>query len=433
MRSGAVLCMIAGLLASVFFCGQPTAAEVAPLNNTEAATTTAQQQYHVYDYQENTGNTLKQVRLVIPAGLTTVQGILVVSCPGGGDTRDWYTHVIYSEFLQLHDFAFLGTQGFDSKAENVPVMLHAIQQFAKDANHPELVNTPFATTGFSSGAGYASRLLVELPERVIACIPICARLNFTGVTPNEKQLGTPACIISGETEHFGPVVDPVLAAYRPQGALFGWMTVQGAGHGLGDQEVLAMPMLEAALRLRYPADADVRKGPVTLKTVDPNSGWVADNTSWKSGLTVIAPAKDFKGELGRTSWLLNEDIAFIYRAYATYDKPLSITQPDPSWWVHNRLKVWDTGADITIAVDDTKFTGWTKLEFYDGAKKIGEVTQGPPQCIAKNLAPGYHAFSVLGTDGQGNVRTSHPVLVIVRKMTRPLTGDQSTTLSSPPH
>ena len=123
------------------------------------------------------------------------------------------------------------------------------------------------------------------------------------------------------------VVEPVLAEYRPKGALWGWMAVPGIGHEFNGQEVLAMPMLDAAVRLRYPADGDVRKGPVKLKPIDPKSGWIADNTTWKSGLAAIAPAKDFKGDITKSSWLLNEDIAFICKAYATHDWPLKITSP----------------------------------------------------------------------------------------------------------
>src|SRR6516162_4223146 len=107
------------------------------------------------------------------------------------------------------------------------------------------------------------------------------------------------------------------------------MGVEGVGHEFAGQEVLAMPILDAAVRLRYPADGDVREGPVKLKPVDPKSGWIAANTTWKSGLTAITPAKEFKGDLAKSSWLLNEDVAFIYRAYATYSRPLKITSPDP--------------------------------------------------------------------------------------------------------
>ena len=173
-----------------------------------------------------------------------------------------------------------------------------------------------------------------------------------------------------------------------------------------------MPILDAAVRLRYPADGDVRKGPVKLKSVDLGSGWVADNTTWKSGLTAITPAKEFKGDVARSSWLLNEDIAFIYRAYATHDWPLKITSPSN---MSAKDKVFDAGSGITIRVDDARFAGWTKLELYDGATKVGELTRGPATFTVKDLKAGYHAFSVLGKDGRGNVRSSNPVLVVVRR------------------
>ena len=54
--------------------------------------------------------------------------------------------------------------------------------------------------------------------------------------------------------------------------------------------------------------------------------------------------------------------------------------------------------------------------FYDGAKKHGEITEGSaPRHSAKDLPPSYHVFSMLATDGDGNVRTADPKLVIVRK------------------
>ena len=208
------------------------------------------------------------------------------------------------------------------------------------------------------------------------------------------------------------VVVPVLAEYRPKGALWGWMAVPGIGHERDGQEVLAMPMLDAAVRLRYPADGAVRKGPVKLKPVDPESGWIADNTTWKSGLTVVAAAKDFKGDIAKSSWLLNEDLAFIYRAYATHDRPLKIASPSNTSAQDQAL---DAGASVSIKVDDSQFAGWQKLELYDGAKKVDERTKGPAEFTVMDLKAGYHAFSVLGTDGKGNVRPSNPVLVVVRK------------------
>jgi hypothetical protein len=165
------------------------------------------------------------------------------------------------------------------------------------------------------------------------------------------------------------------------------------------------------VRTRYPKDGDPTKGPVKLLSIDPASGWVADNTTWKSGLTKIFPARQFKGDLGHSSWLQNEDIAFIYRAYVTHNNPLTIASPGPCG---PGTPAMDPGSNVPITVDAGKFPNWKTMAFYDGAQKLGTVTTAPTQFTATNLTPGYHVFSVLGTDAQGTVRTSDPVMVVVR-------------------
>lgn len=105
-------------------------------------------------------------------------------------------------------------------------------------------------------------------------------------------------------------------------------------------------------------------------------------------------------------------MAFVYRAYATYDRPLRIVWPRDTW---TDQRSWEPGGSITVKVDDSRFAGRKKLEFYDGAGKLGEITSGPAQFTASDLAIGFHAFAVLGTDAAGNIRPSNPVLVVVRK------------------
>ena len=360
-------------------------------------------QYESYDYAEPA----KQFRLAIPNGLETVRGILVVCNYNSGD-------------MNLHGFAFLGSKGDPSHAVSYQAFLRALKQFSIDSHRPELVNAPYATTGFSAGGGFASTLLTRDPDKVIASVPVGARINFDVFiapdVPTAAHFGVPTCLITGEQEHSAKVVDPVFLPYRPQGARYSWMAVQGIGHEMRGQQVLAMPLLDAAVRLRYPADGDLRKGPIKLKSIDVASGWVADNTTWKSGLTSIVPAKQFKGDLGHSSWLPNEALAFIYRAYSTYDRPLTITSP-PSG-MPGGAEHCKAGADVPIIVDASQFPNWKKLAFCDGATKLGEITQGTPKFTAKHLTPGYHVFSVLGTDAQGNLRTSNPALVVAQSPER---------------
>jgi hypothetical protein len=372
-----------------------------------------QRKCNTYDYSD----TGKEFRLVIPEGLPLVRGILVVGPYSGGDSRDYHQQVWYREFLHLHGFAFLGAKGF--YLAEYKTMQDALQQFATDSKHPELVNAPYAATGFSAGGGFVRRLLMLDPDKVIAGVIVGSTLKLNA-TPTASHLGTPVCVINGELEHeqgeapgMAKALAPMLAAHRPKGALWGWMAAPGVGHEFKGQEVLSMPILDAAVRLRYPATGDVRTGPLKLQPVDPGSGWVADNNTWSNAMTKIAAAPDFNGDITQSSWLLNQDIAFIYRAYSTLDRLLKITSPHP---MSAQSELWDPGSSVVVKIDDTKFTGWKKLELYDGAQKVGELSEGPARFTVKDLKPGYHVFSVLGMDANGNLRPSNPVMVVVRKL-----------------
>ena len=124
--------------------------------------------------------------------------------------------------------------GNTSHTENVKVMQNALKQFAADSKHPELVNAPYVATGFSAGGGFASRLLVEAPDKVIASVIVGSRLKLTDITPTAAHLGTPACIINGEHEHewqggMAAVVEPVLADTAQKGpCLGGWRSPAAA-------------------------------------------------------------------------------------------------------------------------------------------------------------------------------------------------------------
>jgi dienelactone hydrolase len=369
------------------------------------------QAYTVYDHTEGE----HKFRMVVPRNPASIRGILVVGPYSGGDSRDYHEQVWYREFLNMHHFAFLGASNY--YMHDYAVLQKALRHFAAATGHPELVHAPFAATGFSAGGGFTRKLMHADPNRVIAGVVVGSTMKLAGPLTDEHRR-VPMLVINGELERDpgeGPGMakhlEPVLAEQRPKGARWGWMAVQGVGHEFAGQEVLSMPVLDAAVRMRLPADADPRKGPVVLNTLAHDAGWVADNTTWFSGLTAVVPAGRFSGDRTRSSWLLSKDTAYLYRAYATFNNPLKITSPDRDFARSNLVAA---GSSITITVDDSRFSGWKRLELYDGANRVGELTQPPARFTASALKQGYHAFSVLGTGSDGTIRTSNPVLVVVR-------------------
>jgi len=227
-----------------------------------------------------------------------------------------------------------------------------------------------------------------------------------------SALEVPVCMFSGALEDtMNALLVEAMQTHRPRGAHFAWAMVEGQGHAETDQATLAIPFLDHCIRLRYPPEADPRAGPVALKSLDLSSGWLADNTTWQSGLTQIAPYSDPGDAAATTSWLPDEDIAFLYRAYATFAPALKLTNP-PS----GAVWVVQPGADLTIAVDASGLPGWRALALYDGAQKLAEVATGPASFAVADLQPGVHAYWAMGTDAQGTQRAARPALVIVSGM-----------------
>lgn len=362
--------------------------------------------FNTYDYSEMDEGAQKAVRLAIPTDLQTVRGILVSTNAAGGDTRTRYTLGYLKALAALHGFAFLGAQAFDSHPGSVTVMQHALDRFATESGHPELANVPFLLYGFSAGGGFANRLLNTLPERVIASAPLSSAMRMD-IPP--AALDVPVCMFSGDQEtRLVPLLTDTMQTQRANGAHWAWAMVEGQGHREIDQGALAIPFLDRCVRLRYPADADPRRGPVVLKSLPLSSGWLADNTSWQSGLTKITPYTDPGVNAATTSWLPDEDIACLYRAYATYAPALKLTSPPAgATWVLAE------GAGTTIAADDSACPGWQQMALYNGAHKLAEITQGPVRFPVTNLQPGVYAFYVMVTDAQGQQRTSRPACVVV--------------------
>ncbi|MEI6502297.1 MAG: hypothetical protein WCP21_14880 [Armatimonadota bacterium] len=359
-----------------------------------------------YDYSESDEGHEKSVRLAIPTSLRIIRGLLVNTNAAGGDTRGRYTLPYLKAFAALHGLAFVGAQAFDSHPGSVTVLQHALERFAGESGHAELANVPFVVYGFSAGGGFANRLVNTLPERCVASAPLSSAMRMD--VPS-GALEVPVCMFSGEQEErLNPLLAETMQAQRPRGAQFAWAMVEGQAHREIDQATLALPFLDRCLRLRYPPDADPRHGPVVLKSVPLSSGWLADNTTWRSGLTKITPYSDPGPAAPLTIWLPDEDTAFIYRAYATFAPVLKLTNP-PSGaaWVLN------PGANLTVTADDSGFPAWRQLTLYNGARKLAEITQGPARFPLTGLQPGVYAFWVMGTDAQAVQRASRPALVVV--------------------
>ena len=178
------------------------------------------------------------------------------------------------------------------------------------------------------------------------------------------------------------------------------------GHNRGNSLALFLLAFQHVLEQRLP-EASSRQGPVRLRAMDAARAWLADNSTWKDGITRIMPARGFKGDASRMSWLPDEDIAFIYRGLASYGNPLQLTRA-------GHPPAYRAGEPVVLECTAFGDAPWKSLVVYEGSKRVGNLKRDQPQLVIKGPhAPGAHAAVLVGELPDDKLRTSLPVEWVV--------------------
>ena len=363
-------------------------------------------QGEIFDY--TTG--IRGTRMWIPPDVPTVKGIVIYGNGAGADYRGAVDAPWLRQFAQLHDFALVGTSmwGNMSGTEIYTWDAH-LQALGAASSHPELIHAPWAPMGFSNGGQMSYGFNALRPEKTIAFITNkgCC---YNNRTPPIASLKTPGILIAGEldTAVRNDSIRGLFETNRPRGALWSWVEQPGVGHtfdGLADE--LVLPFMAEAIRLRYPAgQMPTATSGVTLLPVNETDGWLVDQTTWESGLTQIASYDQYPGNKQTAGWLLNENVAYLYRAFSTYDRNVNLDFaeplqfPGPAEWQVN--VGFDPPTSVKLALDLTGTPGWTKVELLNYAQTVLEQTPAAvPESSLTLEVPifrrGVYGFSALVT------------------------------------
>lgn len=376
-------------------------------------------------------STVVQMRMYVPDGVPVIRGILLYGNGAGGDDRSKANRAHYQAFADNTGFAIVATARMDRYMRSAAEigsnynswappggggdgrrLLEGLEQLAAVSSHPEILNAPVIFWGFSGAGQMAYEYNAWKPERTIAYSLNKGRYYTTEIV-SEPGRRTPGILFAGQNDPEPLRRQNIEEVYRenrgaPGGALWAYMLEQGKVHEEGDVDHVLLRFFHNMIRLRYPAGQTPVAGAVTLKDVPFEAGWYADQTTWQTpnGMTAIAPVGTYAGDPVNPSWLPDKDTAFLFRALSSWSRPLSITTSS---------QAYAAGAPVTITVNTGAFPDWTKLEFYNGATKLGEVTAGnPAELTLTNLPPAVYGFIVLGHKADGTVRTSNPRAVVMR-------------------
>jgi hypothetical protein len=257
------------------------------------------------------------------------------------------------------------------------------------------------------------------PEKTIALITNKGG-NVNNRLPPAASLKTPGILVAGEldTDLRNDRIQGLFDDNRPRGALWSWVEQEGIAHD-GGADALILPFMAEAIRLRYPANQKpTGAGGVQLLDVPTTNGWLADQSTWTSGLTKVWSYSDYPGDKQQAGWLLNENMAFVYRAFSTYDRVANLTFdidfPLPPGF---QLEAWVgiAQAPLRLKIDLSAIPDWTMIEVFNYANSVLKFTPSDnPAALLTLEVPiptsGIYGFSALVTHGDGvTISTSNPL------------------------
>lgn len=384
-----------------------------------------------YDFRDVSG--IKMIKLWIPPNTHPVRGVFISGHGGGsGDSRNFARDENVRAFAMRLGFAVAGLHNFPGRrvyTEGAEVFFYALDEFAKLGHHPEIANLPFVMYGSSNGGAATYGFVNYAPERAI-CFVANVSAGYNPAEPVEAALKVPGIHIIGK---FDALIgrrgvdrtDALIKSVRPKGALWTW-ALELKGHEDGASFDVYMKLVEQAVAERYPKKGDPRKGPVQLKELKEKDGWLVDLDSWGSGLTYVDSYSKYKGDKSTAGWVLNEDMAYVYRSLATHHNPLSLSvrefdrtfnpHTDPGTMFSLGGPVSSPGETITISCNTEQFPDWEKIEFFNGAEKLREVKSGSDPQIKARLKDQDQVvcLTALATDQAGQERTCTPMHFFVK-------------------
>ena len=261
--------------------------------------------------------------LWIPQGLSVVNGIVVMSGHGSGESLFRRADMrSLAKDMNLALFKFVGNpmqRGFWPRS----LLFERLTAFGAKSGHSELEHAPLFLYGHSNGTGFSAVFPAYEPQRVWGWVSMRPGITFQVYQPGAAQV--PGLVIFGEDDHFlaRPSREENLAVVptlrKKHGALWNIAVEPKTGHGPGEETwPLVFTFLRHTFAARVPADADPRKGPVKLNTLATQNGHLGQNWDAAKGgyqELFIAPFATFTGDKSTASWLVNAAYAADWQAF----------------------------------------------------------------------------------------------------------------------
>jgi pimeloyl-ACP methyl ester carboxylesterase len=259
------------------------------------------------------------------------------------------------------------------------------------SGHPELATVPWALWGHSGGGHWAGAMVLLHPERVAAAwlrsgVPqLQANPQRPTVKPHtlgEGALRVPLMCNLGTKEGFSvkdgkftgvwPANEAFFTEVRSKGGLIGVAVDPFTSHECGNQRYLSIRWLDACLAARLPKENNA-----PLRTMPTDKAWLAPLLG-----TEAVASEQFTGEIPKTVWLPNKEIA---TAWMEYIKDTAITDRTPppaptKLLVNGNELAWEAEADLE--------SGLAHFLIERDGQVIGKVPEAPKNPFGRPLFQG---------------------------------------------
>jgi hypothetical protein len=351
-----------------------------------------------------------------------VRGVIVHAMNAQFKTDDRW-----AELCRELGFAHV-VMSIDRKANNRPDKLAAglaasLKEFAEKSGHPELVHAPRVGTGHSAG-GMVTAVLIRDPAATLTTCVDCSWVTDPAKLDAAAK-GVPLLFTMGAVPDgfkMLPAIDQFYVPARREGLPWGLGVQHGCAHDWGNAAALQVPWIKAVVRTRLDPAADPTNGPVKLRPVVAEDGWLGDRSTAAGTFATVAAWGDYKGDRAAAAWFPDRATAEVWRAWSSKNSPVTLEAAtadgaatlapfDPK--KSRDLKV-PAGVGVKLSASVKPGTAVKKVAYYAGDALIGEATDAPFEVTWAKPPAGCHAVWVRWVGADDTPGAANPALLLVR-------------------
>ncbi len=260
-----------------------------------------------------------QFHFWIPAGVTRLEGTLVLVPGSNGDGRAMAQDSVWHAFAARHNLAIVACrftdkphdQNFIEEYVNVSqgsgqALLTALSRLAARAHHSELDAAPLVFWGMSAGGQFNYEFVAWKPERVAAFVVNKGGIYYSALVSRAARAVPGILFIGGKDLEFRTnTIVGLFAVNRRGGALWALAEEPGVAHVVGQSRDLSITFFDDVLPMRLGNGG-------TLRALDAKAGFIGDLKT-----KIFDAAGNGPAPAVPTAWLPTARVARAWQAMVT--------------------------------------------------------------------------------------------------------------------